>query len=151
MHIGVVSITGYSLKFHKTGLDGSAKCNIVETGLAGDRVYGVVYEILDHEKERLDRSEGLGLGYLERQLDILLVGQQHRVFTYQADAAFINDDLLPYDWYRDLVWQGASYHGLPAAYTANIKSIDSMRDPDPGRQARHETLLADIGHYKVDD
>jgi len=60
--IAVASLKNHRLKFHKASKDGSSKCDIVETKIFTDVVYGVVYEIDKSEEANLDRAEGLGYG-----------------------------------------------------------------------------------------
>ena len=69
--IAKVGLMGWQLKFHKRGQDISAKCNIIQTGKAGDVVYGVVYEMLESERSDLDKVEGLRRGYSLAQIKFL--------------------------------------------------------------------------------
>ncbi|MDQ2928209.1 MAG: gamma-glutamylcyclotransferase, partial [Pseudomonadota bacterium] len=43
--LGVGRLPGHKLAWHMAGGDGSAKCDIVETGREEDVVWGVLYEI----------------------------------------------------------------------------------------------------------
>lgn len=53
----------HQLIFHKIGRDGSAKCDIYESGRACDIVCGVLFEISLDERYLLDCAEGLSYGY----------------------------------------------------------------------------------------
>ena len=53
--IAVARLENHTLQFHKVGKDVSAKCNILETKLVADSVYGVVFVIDAGEKQYLDR------------------------------------------------------------------------------------------------
>ena len=57
--MGIASVAGYRLRFHKRSIDGSAKCNAFYTGNNANVVWGVVFDILQAEKANLDRAEGL--------------------------------------------------------------------------------------------
>ena len=72
-------LAGHSLRFHKKSIDGSAKCDIKHTQIHDDRVHGVVYEIPVREKTVLDRYEGLGNGYEDKQVSIVLPGGETRL------------------------------------------------------------------------
>ncbi|WP_181373142.1 gamma-glutamylcyclotransferase [Massilia glaciei] len=72
------------------GRDGSAKCDCEPTGLAGARVYGVVYSVGVADKAGLDRAEGLGNGYAAAMVDVVTEGAVLTACTYFAtrkDAA----------------------------------------------------------------
>lgn len=138
--VGKVRLDGWSMRFHKRGQDGSAKCNLLETGLAGDTAYGAVFAIAPHERIRLDRAEGLGQGYDFAWLKLADFG---RVFFYAAAPTHISEGLRPFGWYRDLVAAGAHHHGFPAAYVERIRSIEAALDPDPERHRRNLALLSD--------
>ena len=47
-------LKGWKLNFSKESRDRSGKGNIVETRRDGEKVYGVIFEILDSEKQELD-------------------------------------------------------------------------------------------------
>ena len=145
--IGTVMIGNYRLWFHKTGRDGSAKCNIVHSSSSADIVLGAIYAIDLDDKPVLDAIEGLGNGYQEHWLELNFDGAQQRAFTYQASAAHIDVRLRPYDWYHALVVHGASYHSLPADYIGAIKRVATMPDPDPRRSAMHQQLLERMSDY----
>lgn len=56
--IGVTEITGYQLRFHKRGKDGSAKCDLCWSDDRKSSVFGAIYRIASNEKPILDRAEG---------------------------------------------------------------------------------------------
>lgn len=111
--VTVAVIEGYRLCFHKRSRrDGSAKCDAFWTGDPADRLHGVVYDIPDRDKRRLDRIEGVGRGYEDavakartnegRELDV-------RLYV----ATDIDSSLRPFNWYRHHVLVGAQEHALP--------------------------------------
>ena len=119
----------HSLRFHKKSVDGSAKCDIMHTRNPDDIVYGVVYEMLASEKQILDQIEGLGSGYDEKHVSVILPqGAELEVVTYFATD--IDASLRPYHWYKEHVIRGAREHALPDEHIAAIESITSITDPD---------------------
>ncbi len=92
-----------------------------------------IYEISAKDKLVLDRIEGVGFGYSETTLTIPNVGD---CLSYVAADTHIDDSLLPYDWYHELVMIGAHTHGFPDDYLKQIELEQSLHDPDPNRSAR---------------
>ena len=131
--IGPGALDGHRLAFHKVSTkDGSAKCDIVESG--PDHVLGVLFEIDAAEKSTLDRLEGLGSGYEEKTVDIMLrSGACKRAFAYSATN--IDDSLKPYSWYKRHVLEGAREARLPSAYVELLEKVDAIEDPDEAREA----------------
>ncbi|MFA9461616.1 gamma-glutamylcyclotransferase family protein [Thiohalorhabdus methylotrophus] len=138
--LGRVDLSGYQLAFHKRGYDGSGKGNLVYTGDSGDRAFGALFEIAAGEKPDLDAVEGEG--YRDDRMEVQVNGRRYSAFVYLGEEDFIEPDLPPYDWYRDIVWHGARYQGAPADYLDRIAAVSCMADPDPDRRARCEALLA---------
>lgn len=136
--IGTVGLMGWQLNFHKRGQDASAKCNILQTGITADVVYGAVYEMLVSEKDKLDKVEGLNSGYSLAQIEI---AGQRKVFFYQAEDEYIDDELLPFDWYKELVVAGGRFHAFPETYLAQINCVNTMQDYDKARHQHHMTIL----------
>lgn len=145
--VGIAALPGKRLTFHKKSRDGSAKCMFVETGLDSDTLFGSVYAIDSGEKSTLDDIEGVGLGYDVQTIDVEVGGVEYETFTYAADEAYVRPDLLPYEWYRELVILGAEYHGLPADYIAAIAANGSVADPDESRVREKNALLEAMRRY----
>lgn len=131
-------LPGWTLKFHKRSRDGSGKCNILE---GGDGVHVAVFEISPAGKAALDRIEGVGLGYLHQDVDVPGVG---RCATYVAQSSHIDESLLPYDWYRELVLLGARSHAFPPHYVDGIAAVHSRSDPVRSRDALNRRTIAAI-------
>lgn len=142
--VGVVALAGYRLAFHKRGRDGSAKCNLVDSGRPADLAYGAVYRIEPGHKPLLDRCEGLGAGYLLVVLQISGPRGPLGCFTYQAEPGYRDETLRPFVWYRALVLLGGMHLGLPEEYLARIRAVPCIEDPDDDRRGVHERLLAKI-------
>jgi len=143
--MGYASLHGYQLHYHKKGKDDSGKCNVLHTGQAQHRAIGVVYEMRADERGLLDAAEDLGNGY-ELEYHQVDVGEvTHQVFVYVAPAEHIDDNLVPYSWYKDLVVVGARVHGLPEGYIETFLQVPSHPDPDETRHALHQQILSADG------
>ncbi len=130
---GVVS--NKTLRFHKRGKDGSAKCNI--TAGAGE-IYVAVYEISPREKVRLDQIEGRGIGY---KIEILDVPSHGECFTYVATDTHVDESLKPYSWYKELVVVGSEFLQFPRRYVEWLASHQSLDDPDAERHAEQMKIV----------
>lgn len=139
--IGVATLAGYRLVFHKKSHDGSSKCNMFETNSAADVVYGAIYEIAPEHKGDLDRFEGNGFGYTDNPIKLSHQAQEYLCFTYLAQPSHIVEDLKPYHWYKDLVLLGAKHLGFPDTYVASIDCVESAEDQDHTRRLEIEVLL----------
>ncbi|MFW2454371.1 gamma-glutamylcyclotransferase family protein [Methyloversatilis discipulorum] len=138
--LGVATLSGHQLLWHKVSKkDGSGKCDVVAATPEAE-VYGVLFGIAQAEKPKLDAAEGLGAGYAERQVVVVLGGRPVTATMYYATN--INAELRPYSWYRELVVAGAREHGLPAAYLAALEDVPVLQDPDAKRHAEHMALVA---------
>jgi cation transport regulator ChaC len=119
----------HRLRFHKKSIDGSAKCDIVQTQTHDDIVHGVVFKIAVCDKAVLDQYEGLGNGYDDKQVSITLPGGEIIAATTYI-ATHIDASLKPYHWYKEHVLRGAREHALPVEYIAAIEAVDAIADPD---------------------
>jgi len=139
--IGVVEMPGYMLEFHKRSIDGSGKCLIYTEQGEHHKMYGVLYEFDAREKASLDALEGNGKGYCEKLVQLSLNGENYTPYFYVAQSSHIDQNLVPYHWYKNLVLAGARYHSFPAHYIASIEAIPSKVDPDTNRTQENENLL----------
>lgn len=139
--IGVVRAEGRKLTFSKRSKDCSGKCSFYESGNPTDVVYGVLYEFDSADKEKLDRAEGKGYGYNEQLVSFELNGLVYAPFTYVADHKHVVSNLVPYEWYKQFVVEGAKYHAMPDEYIAWLESITAITDPDTERNAENMTKL----------
>lgn len=141
--VATAQLYQHSLQFHKKSVDGSAKCDIMHTMNPDDIVHGVVFEILASEKHVLDRYEGLGSGYNEKQVSIILpYGESVSATTYYA--THIDASLSPYRWYKEHVLRGAREHALPAEYITAIEAIASVPDPDQDNHVKELSIYSDL-------
>jgi len=132
--LGFYSLREHDLRFHKSGRDGSGKCDAFYTGDRNNRVEGTVFEINANGKKALDRAEGLGNGYEEKIVNVVCpAGKAVEAITYYATK--IDGTLKPYSWYLNHVIVGARESQLPGDYIEKIQSIESITDPDIDRDA----------------
>lgn len=137
--IGVASLNGHRLVFTKPGeKDGSAKCDICNTGNPDDMVYGVLYEIDEKHKPVLDRYEGLGYGYTSERVSVNFNGIATEAVTYKAVTA--DHTLKPFNWYKAHVIQGAEENAIPREYIEEIRKVESDIDPDRERSIRELSI-----------
>lgn len=141
--VRTVPVPGERLRFNKrSGVDDSAKATLDRHPEAV--AWGVLFEMDLDERPHLDAAESLGAGYdIEFRL-LEIDGQGLEVFTYRAQPEYLDDTAVPFQWYRDLVLEGARHHGFPEAYIRRIASLGTQHDPDVTRAHRHATLLEQI-------
>ncbi len=137
--VGIATLHGHALRWHKVAKDGSGKCDIVASE-PGSVVHGVLYEIPSHEKQHLDRAEGLGFGYEEK--DVLVECKTGMLKATAYVATHVDESILPFTWYRALVIAGAVEHGLPMAYVNGLRAIEAKLDADAQRHALNMALAA---------
>jgi len=142
--VGVIAtgrLDGHALRFHKTGRDGSGKADAFATGSPRAVVYGVVYEMSPEAKRELDRIEGLGSHYLEKEASIATDAGLLVATVYCACDWRIDPTAVPFDWYLRLVVEGARGHRLPAPYVDAVAAHPVRVDPDRARAERALRLL----------
>lgn len=118
-------VVGRQLRFHKVGMDGTAKADAFFTGDHRDRLYGVIYRCFSSEKSVLDSCESLGVGYEEVIVDVFIDDEDkpHRTVLYQAVSGKIQPDLAVADWYAAHVIRGAAEHGFPPDYQRHLADL----------------------------
>ena len=141
--LGVATLPGHALRFHKRSKDKSAKCNALASSDGDSVVFGVLFSFDPAERGKLDAAEGAGKGYDARIVTVVNhKGRRRKVLTYLASADHIEDGLKPYDWYRDFVLAGGREHGLPPDYIAQyIESVETIEDLDKTREANQRATL----------
>ena len=131
----------HELRFHKKSVDGSSKCDAYQTGNPDHVIIGVVFEIDEAEKPALDKKEGLGIGYEEKEVALITsTGEAIEALTYYATS--IDEELKPYQWYKHHVLIGAQEYELPEGYRDRIKSIEAIEDQDRERHEREMGIYA---------
>jgi gamma-glutamylcyclotransferase len=135
---------GYCLRFHKKSKDGSGKCNIIQ---AEDLVQGVLYEFPESELNQLDAAEGYGYGYNHKEITLRVPNGTKALAYAVVDFKYIDDKLVPYSWYHELVVSGAEQHGLDADYIEKLRKHRSVQDPDPKRKEKVEAEKVLAAYY----
>ena len=139
--VGVYTLHGFALRFHKVGKDGSGKCDAFRTGDSADRVVGVLYDLDPADEAPLDRIEGPGWGYRKEEVEVEGPGGDvESAFTYCAIR--IDPSLRPYSWYLEHVLAGAREAGLPEGYVAEIERYDATPDPCEARERAELAIYA---------
>ena len=139
--LGTARVRGWSMRFNKSGRDGSGKCNIVR---ADDAIHVAVFAMTAGQRPILDRIEGLNRGYRAAELDVPGYGL---CFSYRAEDAHVDDVLAPYSWYKALVVAGCELHRFPRRYVRNIRDVGQARDPDIARHGRHMRIVTAARRY----
>lgn len=138
--LGVATLPGHALRWHKLGADGSGKCDVVAVPGGAEHVQGVVYDIATADKPALDAAEALGVGYGQQQVSVLLRGQWVSACAYVALQ--VDPSAVPFAWYKALVVAGAREHALDAGYVQMLEAVPAQADANTERDQRHRHLLA---------
>lgn len=150
--IGVGSVQGYQIHFTKKSKDNSGKATLVQTNNNFDIVYGVLFNVDDSEKEKLDTHEGTNDGgYIPKEN--FLVTQNDKVIntkTYIAPQDRCRNDLIVYDWYLGLVVSGARQHKIDENYISKIiKSNKVNLDTSSNETSKNKALkILEITGFK---
>ncbi|HRE32215.1 MAG TPA: gamma-glutamylcyclotransferase [Candidatus Berkiella sp.] len=154
--LGIAKVMGYKLFFHNRGHDdASGKCNIVPVKDPNCEVYGVIYEINNRHRYLLDKDQSLGCGSQEITLKVWsvkspdtheLASQENGIFafTYIAHKDNIFEDLVPYNWYKEMILSGAKEHHLPSEYIHHLEQYAETYDPNVQRANRQKRYLESI-------
>lgn len=139
-HFSTGEVKNHTLKFHKISqIDGSGKCDIYKTNKSIDSVRGVIYQVSIEDKKNLDVIEGLGLGYEEKAVTVVLDnGGKVEALAYYAIT--VNPLLKPFNWYKEHVLRGAIENNLPGYYIDEIARVESVEDHDKVRYKREMAL-----------
>jgi len=136
---GSFKLLAHSLRFHKVGQDKSGKCDAFYTANQSDYVLGALFEIDEIDKRHLDKAEGLGFGYDEKQ--VTLLGENCQIVEATLYIATnINTKIKPYSWYKNHVLIGATESNLAKEYIDKIKSVKSFEDLDINRNALQRAI-----------
>ena len=120
--VGIAFLSDWKFVWDKISKDNSAKANLIPD--EGSIVWGVVYRLPDQQVDNLDKIEG---GYHRINIIVEPVnGNKIPAVTYISDNR--SADLLPYDWYKKIVLDGAQEHSLPPDYISAIMKVESIPD-----------------------
>ncbi len=139
--LGIGKLIGYRIEFSKKSKDGSGKATLVKTNNK-DFVWGTIFSISKQEKQLLDEAEGLGHGYKEDHINVKTnTNEDVYPLTYVADESYIDNSLLPYDWYKRLVVEGAKENDLPLDYIKKLEMQKSKIDINEKRANQEMSIL----------
>ena len=93
----------------------------------------------------LDAIEGHGYARLAVRPVGLDSGDGYRAWCYRASARARVAGLVPFDWYRALVIEGARNHRLPDAYVEALRCVPARDDPNHFRRRRGQSILGYSG------
>jgi len=138
--LGTGIVKYHTLKFHKISqVDGSGKCDIYENSCSSSSVCGVIYRVSSQDKEEIDIIEGLGVGYNQKVVEVILSnGHAAEAFVYYAMT--IDPLAKPLHWYKEHVLRGALENNLPGWYIEEIKKVVSVADADSARHKKEMSL-----------
>ncbi len=138
VNLGVGKLQRHRLTFNKPGSDRSGKFGVEQVD-TDEFVLGVLYQMDVAEKPVLDKIEGLGFGYVDKQV-VVQTEQGHRdCYTYYPTN--LAESLPPWDWYKGFVLEGARENQFPSAYLKMLEAVDCLPDPDPERNALNWSIL----------
>jgi hypothetical protein len=129
--LGTARLPNHRFSFDKIGGDGSGKCGIEQTS-TNLEVIGVLYQMDKLEKPILDKIEGVGHGYVDRQISVVTNLGKIPAFTYYP--TLLEKSRQPYDWYKALVLEGARENRFPQHYLVMIESMECVVDSDNTRR-----------------
>lgn len=137
--VGIASIRGYRLTFNKRGNDGSGKCNLIPTGRGTDRVMGVAYSVsLEQFKDLIQVASGYRASAVTIELDSRVLPAA----SFVARSGRVDDNLQPFDWYKQLVLRGLEHFEFPVDYCDSVRQVISVPDSEESRVASIEQTLA---------
>ncbi len=122
--LGRAQLAGWAFVCNKTGMDGSAKANLVPR--ADAVTWGVLYSLPREELPRLDAIEG---GYRRAEVCVLDDQQQQKKCTVYVSERTTNEP-VPFDWYKQHMLTGALEHELPHQHVQMIEALPER----PGEQ-----------------
>ncbi|MEE2658743.1 MAG: gamma-glutamylcyclotransferase family protein [Candidatus Latescibacterota bacterium] len=127
-------LRGHRLRFHKVSVDDSGKCNLAADGDAV--AYGAIYRMTAEQLKVLDEFEGEG--YERVTVEVIQIdGSARTCQTYFADAGYVDDNQVPYDWYKELVVLGARHCRFPEHYQLELQSHPAVPDPHLDRAEKN--------------
>ena len=121
--IGRAQLRNRRFSLDKRSADGSAKANIREDERAC--VWGILYAIDPAHWELLDRYEP---GY-ERIAAKVVTEEGETVSAETYVAQVLTQEPAAFDWYKQLVVEGAREQGLPEDYIAALERLPEKPDP----------------------
>jgi len=138
VRVGVARLADHRLAFFgHSGTWDSGEETLVES--PGDDAWGVLYELTFGDAERLDGWQGVRLDgsgpYFHFPVEVEeLGGHRHAALVYRKDSC--REASLPSSELLSFIVEGALVQGLPPAYIARLRALESRRAaypvPKPG-------------------
>jgi len=124
---GTACLKHHHVVCNKLGQDGTAKANIIPR--QDTSTYGVLYEISTDEIKLLDTEE---TGY--QRVEKMLLNHLNQEVHAQTYVAFrLTHQPVTTEWYKSIIIQGATEHGLPDDYIQTLERLpanDQALKPD---------------------
>ena len=139
-----VNLPGFGLRYHKRGADGSGKCSLVQAPT--EVSHGALYRLRLEDIPTLDQLEG---GYGRYGVTVHLHDQKLKAFSYLAQPELIDDQLEPYDWYRQLVSLGAAFVGFDQRYQTQLAAQPARADTVTRRAQQLWQLCHQLQHHNA--
>ena len=128
--LGIATLPGHALRFHKRSMDKSGTCNAFACG-NDNRVIGVLFSFNPAERAKLDEAEGVGSGYEHAMVTVINdKGRRRKVLTYLCHPRLTSTTASNPIWLSTATlcscrWQGT--YGLPPEYLAEyIQSVEAV-------------------------
>jgi gamma-glutamylcyclotransferase (GGCT)/AIG2-like uncharacterized protein YtfP len=122
-YLGVAGLADHRLAFTRRSV--KTRTGVADiVPVAGEMVWGVLYEIDDEEFPAIDRKEGAGWAYVRVKVAVRLAsgGQEYAAVTYTV-ASKESAQIPPSSRYMDGIITAARMRGLPAAYTKSLETV----------------------------
>lgn len=111
--IGTAMLADYRLAF--TIYSPKRKCGCADiVRSAGDKVYGILYQITDADMNALDDFEGHPVHY--RRITVRVDSQDVKVDAYSYEVVNKEEGLVPSAHYLGLLQSAAALHKFPDSY-----------------------------------
>jgi gamma-glutamylcyclotransferase len=140
----IAELSKYSFSFNKKSTSGghSGKANISYTDDNQNKVWGIVFTITKDEELALDKAEGFNIGhYTKRKVKVNSEGQEIEAIIYiVGDKRLIDNNEIPFDWYKEHCLIGAREFSLPDEYIKKIEEIESKVDTDLTRVSKEKSI-----------
>ena len=117
--LGPARLDGFRLEFRRRSIrwQGGA-ADVVE--VAGEAVWGALYELPDGELERLDRKEAAGDAYRRREVRVEQGGERRSAVVYEVIDKEPSEP-TPALAYGEAMLRGAAERGLPAQWRSHLE------------------------------
>lgn len=137
--IAIGYLPGYSFIFNRKAADLSAKANIIACEELDAKVWGVLIEVSEEDKQR----------FFVGHDDIGLIpvtcydanGKAYEAEVFITPPHAITNYELPYDWHKEKILTYARHQNLPEEYLHQIELMEAKPDPD---QKRRQRRLAEL-------